>query len=91
LREYLTQAGISTVVNYPKALPFCPAYAHFGHVPKDFPVACFNQSRILSLPIYPEMKKEMITHTVECIGSFFQEFQDPDGGPVKVIQFAERR
>ena len=91
LREYLTQAGISTVLNYPKALPFYPAYAHFGHVPNDFPVACFNQSRILSLPIYAEMKKEMITHTVECIGSFFQEFQEPGSSPGKVIQFAERR
>src|ERR1044072_4426817 len=91
LKEYLTQAGISTVLNYPKALPFCPAYAHFGHVPKDFPVACFNQSRILSLPIYAEMKKEMITHTLQCIARFFQEFQEPGSNPGKVIQFAERR
>jgi len=89
LRDYLTQAGISTVLNYPKALPFYPAYAHFGHVPKDFPAAWFNQSRILSLPIYPEMTKEMIIQAVKHIGNFFQEFQDPDSVPVKVIQFAE--
>jgi dTDP-4-amino-4,6-dideoxygalactose transaminase len=91
LREYLTEAGISTVLNYPKALPFYPAYAHFGHVPKDFPVACFNQSRILSLPMYPEMTKDVITHIVECIGSFFKEFQEPDSIPVKIIQFAKCR
>jgi dTDP-4-amino-4,6-dideoxygalactose transaminase len=88
LREYLTQAGVSTVLNYPKALPFYPAYAHLGHVPRDFPVACFNQSRILSLPIYPEMTKEMIGHVAECIGSFFE---DPDDTAAKVIQFAEHR
>src|SRR6266511_2322248 len=70
LREYLTEAGIYTGLNYPKALPFYPAYAHLGHISRDFPVAWFNQSRILSLPIYPEMTKEMITHTVDCIGSF---------------------
>jgi dTDP-4-amino-4,6-dideoxygalactose transaminase len=87
LRAYLTQEGISTVLNYPKALPFYPAYAHLGHVPRDFPVASFNQSRILSLPIYPEMTKEMISHIVECIGSFFEE---PDNAPAKVIQFAAR-
>jgi len=86
LKEYLTQAGVSTVLNYPKALPFYPAYAHLGHVTRDFPVACFNQSRILSLPIYPEMTKEMIGHVAECIGSFFQE---TDRTPVNVIQFAE--
>jgi len=88
LRKHLNQAGVSTVLNYPKALPFFPAYAHLSHVPKDFPVAYFNQSRILSLPIFPEMTKEMITHTVESIRSFFQE---PDISPVKVVQLAEHR
>jgi len=86
LREHLTQAGISTVLNYPKALPFYPAYAYLGHVPQDFPVAYFNQSRILSLPIYPEMTKEMIIRTVECIDGFFQETA---AIPVKVVEFAD--
>jgi dTDP-4-amino-4,6-dideoxygalactose transaminase len=89
LREHLTQAGISTALNYPRALPFCPAYAHLGHIARDFPVASFNQSRVLSLPIYPEMTKEMLTYTVECIARFFKEFQEPDSIPAKVIQFAE--
>src|SRR5207245_976519 len=71
LREHLSQAGISTVLNYPKALPFYPAYAYLGHIPKDFPAAYFNQSRILSLPIYPEMTKEMITCVVDSIRDFF--------------------
>jgi dTDP-4-amino-4,6-dideoxygalactose transaminase len=72
LRKYLTEAGIATVLNYPKALPFYPAYAYLGHTPKDFPVAHANQSRILSLPIYPELTEEMIAYVVECIGRFFQ-------------------
>jgi dTDP-4-amino-4,6-dideoxygalactose transaminase len=88
LKEYLTQAGISTALNYSKALPFYPAYIYLGHVPEDFPVAYFNQSRILSLPIYPEMTKEMITRVVECISNFFQEFPEPETTPTKVIQFA---
>ena len=88
LREYLSEARISTVLNYPKALPFYPAYAYLGHVPKNFPAAYFNQSRILSLPIYPEMPEEAITHTVDSIRSFFQE-QDNSG--VKVVQLAEYR
>jgi dTDP-4-amino-4,6-dideoxygalactose transaminase len=33
------QRGIQTVVNYPVALPFLPAYRRFGHRPEDFPVA----------------------------------------------------
>jgi dTDP-4-amino-4,6-dideoxygalactose transaminase len=71
LREHLSEAGISTVLNYPKALPFFPAYAYLSHVPKDFPVAYFNQSRILSLPIYPEMPAEAITHVVNVISHFW--------------------
>jgi dTDP-4-amino-4,6-dideoxygalactose transaminase len=71
LRKHLSEAGISTVLNYPKALPFYPAYSYLGHVPRDFPVSCVNQSRILSLPIYPEMGTEMIDYVVKCIDGFF--------------------
>jgi len=71
LREHLSEAGISTVLNYPKALPFYPAYAYLGHVPKNFPAAYFNQSRILSLPIYPEMPEEAIMHVAKVISQFW--------------------
>jgi dTDP-4-amino-4,6-dideoxygalactose transaminase len=71
LKEHLSQAGISTVLNYPKALPFYPAYAYLGHGPKDFPAACFNQARILSLPIYPEMPEQAITYVANTISHFW--------------------
>ncbi len=71
LREHLSEAGISTVLNYPKALPFYPAYAYLGHVPKNFPAAYFNQSRILSLPIYPEMPEEAIMQVAKVISQFW--------------------
>src|SRR2546421_12092323 len=71
LREHLSQAGISTGLHYAKALPFYPAYAYLGHVPKNFPAAYFNQSRILSLPIYPEMPEEAITHVANVISHFW--------------------
>ncbi len=80
LREHLSEAGISTVLNYPKALPFYPAYAYLGHVPKNFPAAYFNQSRILSLPIYPEMPEEAITHVAKVISHFWSS------GSPKVIE-----
>ena len=88
LREHLSQAGVSTVLNYPKALPFFPAYAYLSHVPKDFPVAYFNQSRILSLPIFPEMTKEMIAGVVDSIRDFFLEQEDKLG---VVVQLAQHR
>jgi dTDP-4-amino-4,6-dideoxygalactose transaminase len=71
LKKYLADAGIATVLNYPKALPFYPAYAYLGHKPADFPVAHANQSRILSLPIFPEMSDEMIVYVATQIKTFF--------------------
>jgi dTDP-4-amino-4,6-dideoxygalactose transaminase len=71
LKKFLAEKEIGTVLNYPKALPFYPAYAYLGHKPTDFPAAFANQSRILSLPIYPEITDEMIRHVVDCIKKFF--------------------
>jgi dTDP-4-amino-4,6-dideoxygalactose transaminase len=75
LRKDLTDAGIATVLNYPKALPFYPAYAYLGHVREDFPVAYANQSRILSLPVYPEMTEAMTAYVAEHIENAFQNLE----------------
>ena len=71
LKAHLDAAGIATVLNYPKALPYYPAYAYLGHTPDHFPVAYRNQSRILSLPIYPEMPLDMIEYVTDQVRRFF--------------------
>ena len=71
LRKFLTDAGISTALNYPKALPFYPAYAYLEHTAREFPEAYANQSRILSLPNYPEMTETMINYVAEKVAAFF--------------------
>ncbi len=73
LRAHLKAAGVSTVLNYPKALPFYPAYAYLGHKPSDFPVAHRHQSEILSLPIYPELTAEQQDYVVSSIVGFFEQ------------------
>jgi dTDP-4-amino-4,6-dideoxygalactose transaminase len=70
LAAHLAATGIQTVINYPVALPFLPAYQRFGHVPGDFPNAWANQGRILSLPIFPEMTSEQIKKVCETITFF---------------------
>ena len=70
LKKHLAEAGIATVLNYPKALPFYPAYAYLKHTPADFPNAFANQGRILSIPIYPEMPDEMVVHVARSIREF---------------------
>jgi dTDP-4-amino-4,6-dideoxygalactose transaminase len=70
LAAHLAATGIQTVINYPVALPFLPAYQRFGHVPGDFPNAWGNQGRILSLPIFPEMTGSQQDQVVESIRHF---------------------
>jgi dTDP-4-amino-4,6-dideoxygalactose transaminase len=71
LKKHLAERGIATVLNYPKALPFYPAYDYLGHQPADFPQAYANQSRILSLPIYPEMNAGEVDYVAHSIRDFY--------------------
>ena len=67
LQQHLSRSGVATMLNYPKALPYYPAYARLNHSPSDFPNAFHNQSRILSIPIYPEMTEEMVQHVAAAV------------------------
>ncbi|USD65118.1 DegT/DnrJ/EryC1/StrS family aminotransferase [Vibrio sp. SCSIO 43136] len=71
LVEHLKQKNIQTSINYPVALPFLQAYERFGHEYEEFPNAYKNQSRILSLPIYPEMPDESIVRVCNEIRNFY--------------------
>lgn len=70
LAKFLFDKGISTVINYPVALPFLPAYKYLKHDVEDFPNAFKNQSRILSIPIFPELTDHQIDYVVDSIYSF---------------------
>jgi dTDP-4-amino-4,6-dideoxygalactose transaminase len=70
LAAHLGKRGIQTVVNYPVALPFLPAYRRFGHRPEDFPVAHAAQSRILSLPIFAEMTAAQLGAVADAVRAF---------------------
>ena len=71
LAAHLNANNIQTVINYPVALPFLPAYGRYGHTPEQFPNAHRNQSRILSLPIYPEMSSTQVQRVVDAVAGFF--------------------
>ena len=67
MRAHLSSKGIETGIHYPTALPFLAAYQYMRHTPADFPRAYHNQSRILSLPIYPEMTRLQVAAVVDGI------------------------
>lgn len=70
LARHLNANGIQTVVNYPVALPLLPAYHRFNQSPADFPNAYRNQSRILSIPIYPELSNVQMDKVIGSITEF---------------------
>jgi len=70
LKAHLADKGIETVVNYPVALPFLPAYARLNARPEQFPNAFADQSRVLSLPIFPEMTQAQQDSVVSCVREF---------------------
>lgn len=75
LMEFLRTHDIQTAVHYPTALPLLPAYRRFMYRAEQFPRAFHHQSRILSLPIFPEMNDAMIAQVVNCIQEFFSSIK----------------
>jgi dTDP-4-amino-4,6-dideoxygalactose transaminase len=73
LADCLSRGGVQTVINYPVALPFLPAYVRLNHQPADFPNAFKNQSEILSLPIYPELSDMQIDKVTGLISEYFRK------------------
>ena len=71
LRAYLAGKGIETAIHYPSPLPLLPIYRRLLQDSTEFPKARAFQSRILSLPIFPEMTEEMIGCVCNSIHQFF--------------------
>ncbi len=71
LKEHLSKNGISTIINYPKALPYYPAYKYLKHTKHDFPTAHYQQGKILSLPIFPEITLDQSRQVINSIRSFY--------------------
>ena len=71
LAAYLKQNGVATAIHYPIALHNMNAYKYLKYKRSDFPNASFNEGKILSLPMYPELKEEQIKYITEQIKLFF--------------------
>lgn len=72
LVTYLKEQGIESAIHYPTPLPFLPAYQYLGYAPNDFPVLSENQSKILSIPIYPEITRSQQHYIAESIKKFYK-------------------
>ncbi|MGB3774261.1 MAG: DegT/DnrJ/EryC1/StrS family aminotransferase [Leeuwenhoekiella sp.] len=71
LKDFLEEKGVQCGIHYPKALPFQPCYADFGHKKSDFPVTSRLQDEVLSLPMYAELKKDQLDYVINSIQKYF--------------------
>lgn len=72
LKEFLEGQGISTAIYYPLALHLQPCFSFLDYREGDFPAAEKASEEVLSLPVYPELKKEEREYVVEKILEFFK-------------------
>ncbi|HYL86378.1 MAG TPA: DegT/DnrJ/EryC1/StrS family aminotransferase [Candidatus Angelobacter sp.] len=72
LQQHLAARKIGSTVYYPHPLHLQPLYAALGHKPGDFPHAERAAQEVLSLPMYPELRKDQIARVVEAIADFLK-------------------
>lgn len=71
LQEELDKAYIDTLIYYPIPIHKQKAFLHLGKT--NLPVTEKVCDEILSLPIYPEIKKDIQQYVVETIKQFFEK------------------
>ncbi|MBS13818.1 MAG: erythromycin biosynthesis sensory transduction protein eryC1 [Gemmatimonadetes bacterium] len=67
LTKELGNAGIASGVQYPHPIQLTPAYAHLGYRLGDFPVYEAACSRIVSLPMYPELTSKQVAYVIDAV------------------------
>lgn len=72
LFEFLRKKEIGCMVYYPLALHLQTAFSSLGHKKGDFKNTEIAQDEVLSLPIFPELKKEEIEKIIETIKEFYR-------------------
>lgn len=67
LFDFLRKKGIGALIHYPIPLHLQEAYKELGYKKGDFPVAEKTSLQILSLPIFPYIKKTQIKHIANTV------------------------
>jgi dTDP-4-amino-4,6-dideoxygalactose transaminase len=73
LREHLEEHEIQTSIHYPIPIHLQRAYADLGYREGDFPRAERLANRMLSLPMFPELRRDQIERVAGAIREFFAD------------------
>ena len=71
LRDGLEADGIETGIHYPTPTHLLPAFSDLGYRQGQFPRTEAMATRMLSLPMYPEMTIESVDRVTESIRRFY--------------------
>lgn len=71
LQTYLNKNGIGTSIHYPIPPHLQKAYSNLGYKKGDFPVAEKLANSLLSIPLYPGLKKSEQEFIIDSIRQFF--------------------
>lgn len=70
LQKFLNEKGIGAGLHYPVPLHLQKAYSNQGYKEGDFPVTENVASRLLSLPMFPELTRHQIEYVAQCVREF---------------------
>lgn len=71
LRAHLVAAGVGCDVHYPLPAHLQPAYAHLGYKAGDLPHTEAYAGRLLSLPLFPELRRDEAEYVAETVRQFY--------------------
>jgi len=72
LQSFLREHGVGTGIHYPIPLHMQPAFKHLEYKEGDFPISESIASKIISLPMYPELPIEHQAYVSEQIHNFYE-------------------
>lgn len=69
LQQYLAGSGIGTLIHYPVPPHLSEAYAAEKWRSGDFPIAEHLANEVLSLPVGPHFKEELVNQVINCLAN----------------------
>lgn len=73
LQSYLTEMGIGTAVHYPRPIHLQSCARELGIETGAFPVTEHHASRIMSIPIYPELTGDDLAYIAHHLWQFYRQ------------------
>jgi len=64
--EEITQKGVAVNVHF-IPMPMLTVFKNLGYKIEDYPVAYYNYSREISLPIYPQLTNSQVSYICETV------------------------